>query len=167
MELLFIYLILLKLKNWHINNNSLNFNSLFQIINNCEIIKKFIDPNFSLYSCNIKNINDVINYINNSINLWCSKNKNILLNQFNQFNFINSFHIDIQSLIKYNLKLFIQEKNMSENKLSNENTIINNLKKHEKNTINIFCLCNNIASYKCIDVLCKKCCKNIECKKHL
>ena len=144
-----------------INNSSKNINSLFLKINNCELIKKYIDKDFC-----IKDIyNEIIidNFINNSIDIWCNNNRN---NSVEDFEFIKYFDNSIQIIIKKKFNIFWQEENIILNKQIERDNIINRYKTKNKFNNDLFCFCDNLASIKCTDFLCKTCCKNTSCNKH-
>jgi len=144
-----------------INDSNKNIDSLFLKINNCELIKKYIDEKF----CIKNNYNEISidNYICDVINKWCNNNKK---NIIEDFEFIKYFDNNIQMIIKKKFNIFLQEKNIILNKQLERDNIINRYKTKNKYSNNLFCFCNSIASIKCADFLCRNCCKNKECNKH-
>lgn len=131
-----------------INYNNKDINQLINIINNTELVRKYMDYNKKTSIQLLFNENHIECYIDDIIDRWCYINKD---NDLETYDFIKELDYSIQKKIK-NYFLHHNKKKISEN--CNENSK------------NLFCLCKNIASIKCIDYNCKKCCKNKNCKKH-
>jgi len=145
-----------------IDDNDKDINDLFSIINNVEIIKKNIDENICISHMN--DIDKINIYIDNIVCSWFNKNKSKLENS----TFIEYFDNKLQEKIKNIHIEYLKEKEKKINDIILRNKIIDDLKngiKIKKN-IKLKCKCNNTASYKCIDYLCRKCCNNYNCYIH-
>jgi len=129
-----------------INNSQENMDQFLKLIEKINFIRKHMDNNKKTFIKTIFTKSDVEYYIDDVINNWCNKNKE---NDLTSFDFIN----DLDN--KYKKKII--------DKFSD----FNKIKKIKMNRFDIsLCICNNIASMRCIDYLCKKCCKNTLCIRH-
>jgi hypothetical protein len=143
----------------YINDSDKDINDFIKIINTLEIIKKYIENDLDLVKICDNNIN-VINFIiDNIIKKWCDVNKN---NNIESFDFIKNLDNVYQTKIK---KCFLMFEEIKQTELKKK-IIRENTKKSIKYNNDLLCSCNNIASIKCINFLCKCCCNSIDCKRH-
>ena len=133
-----------------INNSEKKIEELIDIIKEVDLIQKYMNNNLKV------SMDETA--ISNTIDKWCNQNKN---RKLEEFKFIEELNVENQKKIK-DYFLIYQNKKILRDK------IINHIKNGEKCNDNLLCDydCNNVASLMCIDYLCKKCCKNNDCKRH-
>jgi hypothetical protein len=146
-----------------INNSDKNMDTFINLLNNLELINKYMDNNQKIPLKTLCDENNIEFYLDNIIHKWCNTNKN---NNIETFDFIKKLDDQYQKKIKKQFLLYEEEKQKILNQKIIREKIINNFKNGFKNKDTLFCLCNNAASIKCINYMCGKCCNNINCKKH-
>ena len=147
----------------YINDDNKDIDDLINLIHNLELIYEHMDYNKKINTKNLCDEKNIEDYLDNVIQKWCNINKN---NDIQTFNFINELDHLYQKKIKNHFLIFEQEKEKILNKNLLREKIINNFKNGIKNKETLFCFCDNIGSFNCINYLCKKCCNNNNCKKH-
>lgn len=125
---------------------------LFEIINGVELCKKYIYSKTDII--NIKTPEEIQNYLFKIVDIYCDKDK--------YENIKNIFFDGLSDKIKLRMQnIFYGNKSLNERDI-----LIDNYKMKKIPILNIKCLCNNIGSASCVNFLCKKCCIDMNCKRH-
>lgn len=145
------------------NNNNTEINYLFETINDIELCKKNIYSQTNIK--NMKNKDDIQNYLFKIIDQWTDKNYEKDIKNISFYTLLSN---KLKTKLKDRLRYHNEYKNTVLNKTKERDESINNykLKKTCTNITQIKCVCDNIGSPKCISYLCVNCCINVNCTRH-
>ena len=146
-----------------INDSDKDINILINIINNIDLVRTYMDYDKNILIEALTDEKSINLYLDNIIEKWCNKYKE---HDLETFDFIQKLDNNIQNKIKTKFLIFEEEKKKILNKKLLREKIINDFQNNFNNKNILFCLCDNQGSINCVDYLCKKCCNNINCKRH-